>query len=251
MRRFLLLTAALLLLTACGDTADPVTTEVDRRAAEFARLNTAVASVAETQASADPELADHLEAIRTFDALVEDLRAPDTVAAATDRFAPAAELLGVVDVDALRASDRELAFEVDDARAVLARARETAAGDWEARYLDAQDDVLTAVREYAEAADALAQVIGRYWDTYQAVAEETRTFVEQRWFYRTPQEAVDAYELAIDDHLPRLREARRVIADFTTERDEAAVAVNRATTDAAAVWASRPTDPSPRTTEGA
>ena len=247
MRRFLL-AAAVLLVPACGNADQSVAPEVDRRAAEFARLNNAVADVAEQQAQADPALAEHLEILRRLDGLIEELRDPEQVDAAKERFAPLATRFEELDADHLKQQYRQLAFEVDEARGALNRARQDVTDEWEAEYLDAQNDVLAALRGYAQAADALAQVLGTYRELYAAIAEETRIFVEQRWFYRTSQEAADAYELAIEDQLSGLSEARKVIADFTAERDEAAVAVNQATADAAAVWARRPGDASAGTT---
>lgn len=239
MRRVLLVAVIAAVLAACGEPTPPVTTEVDRRAAEFARLNARMTVIAEAQSSADPLLATQLESLREFDASVEALRDPERVDAVKDDALVVAEALDASAVDDLRDRYREVAFAVDDARNTLGRARREVSDDWERQYLDAQDEVLSAVRDYAEEADALVQVIGTYWDVYAAVRDETATFVKQRWFYRTPQEAADAYELAISDHLDRLMKARATIAEFASRRDAAAVAVNQATADAAQVWASR------------
>lgn len=248
MRRFLLAAAVLVLATACADSGSPP--EVEGGALDLARLNGAVAEVAAEQSEADLELADHLAAIRRFDALIEELRDPDQVDAAKDRWPAVSEALEVIDVEALRRSYREVALAVDEARIVLGNARDDAEEGWESDYLSAQDRVLEAVREHARAADALAQVIGEHWDLYASLRETTATFVEQRWFYRNPQEAADAYELEIKPHLDELREARVLVARFTAERDDAAEAVNGSTAEAAAIWASRPDDASTPTGEG-
>lgn len=248
MRRFLLAAAVLALAAACSN-ATSSSPEVDGGAVEMARLNTAVATVAEEQSEADPLLADHLEALRRLDAIIEELRDPEQVDAAKGRWQAVAEALEVVDVEALRTAYREVAFAVDEARVALAEAREDVDGGWESDYFTAQDGVLGAVREHARAADALAQMIGAHWGMYRDLRDITATFVEQRWFYRTPLEAADAYELEIKPHLEQLREARSLVARYTAERDDAAVAVNQATAEAAAVWASRPADASAETTD--
>lgn len=242
MRRLLLLAALATVTVACADAPEPPATEIEARAVEFARLNAAVAEVAHAQAAADPLLANHLETLRRFDAIIEDLRDPEVIDAARERWQGVAAAFEELEVEGLRSAFRDVAFEVDEARISLSRASEQVADEWEQAYLRAQDEVLVAVREYAREADALAQVIGANQDVYARVAEETSEFVDRRWFYRSPEEAADAYEVEIGRLLPDLQDARQLLARYVGRRDEAGLAVNDATARAADIWASRPGD---------
>lgn len=215
------------------------------RAEQLAEVTAAVADVAAAQAAADPLLASALAGVREVDVLVSRLRDPETVDAAKDEFPRVRSAVDAVDLTPLRPAIREIAFAVDRARTALAVAGRTAPTDWEARYLATEDETLVAVRAYAEAADALAQVLERTWPTYTAITDLTGPFVERRWVYRTSEEASAAYEVEIAPHLTDLAEAQALIERFREERDEAAAAVNEAVAETREVFRSRPPEPSP------
>ena len=242
MRSFVLV--LLLASLAVGCASAPVSGEpspaVDGRAVALARVTDAVADVAAAQAEADPMLATALAGVRELDVLVARLRDAETVDAAKDTWPRVDGAVQAVELEPLRPRIREIAFAVDRARAALSRASEGLEDDWETRYLAAQDETLAAMRTYAEEADALAQVLARHWPTYDALAELTATFVEQRWFYRDAEEAAAAYEVAIAEHREDLARAQDEIRRFRERRDEAGRAVNTASAAAAEVFRSRP-----------
>ena len=133
---------------------------------------------------------------------------------------------------------------VDDARLTLSAVRGQRSDDWERRYLDAEDAVLSAVRDYAAAADRLTQAIEHHWEDLLAVRDLVADFVERRWFFRSDSEATQAFEVEVHDLIEPLDRAARDILVITREREAAATAVNEATIAARELWALRPR-PSP------
>lgn len=237
-------------VTACAPatrepTPSPSPSPVDRLAA-YERLNTSVGAIAEEQATLSPPMAQLLSALRAIDRAVANLRDPERIDAAVDAWPPVTQDLGDAPLEDVRRAARELAGDVDATRIELARTRSSLDDDWEAGYLDAQDLVLQEVRVYAEASDALAQVLAMHLPTYRQVMEETGAFVDRRGFYRSAEEASDAYEVEIGRLLDDLAAARQQIARYVEERDEAALDVNAASAAASDVWQQRPeSTPSP------
>lgn len=250
MRRPVVVFGALLALaaSACGgDSAPPqATASVDDTSIRVAALHDEMADVAENQQVADPALADALSAVRRLDEVVAQLRDTERVDDAQDTWEGVDAMFTGVDPAGLRQPYIDLAFAVDDARATLRSTREVLDEDWQRGYLDAEDEVLTAVRGYAETADKLVQVVVRHWPTFESAHAVAARFVEQRWFYRSAQEAADAFEVQIGDLLPRLNAARREIAEFVAQRQDAAKVVNEASQTASRRWRERPgVDPTP------
>lgn len=232
-------------LLACGPGgpgAAPSPSPAPDRGEQLAEVTSAVADVAEAQAAADPLLASALSGVREVDRLVARLRDPGTVDSAKDGFPRVRSAVEAVELTPLRPAIREIAFAVDRARAALAVADDDAPTEWEERYLAAEDRTLLAVRSYAEEADALAQVLQRYWPTYGSIADLTEAFVEDRWLYRSSEEAAAAYEVEIAPHLPELATAQDRIAEFRERRDQAARDVNDAVADTRGIFRTRPTD---------
>jgi hypothetical protein len=234
---FLALAAA-----ACGgSSAGPeATAPVDDTAIRVAALREEMAEVAEHQRVADPALAEALSAVRRLDEVVAQLRDPEQVDDVQDTWAGVDAAFTGVDPAALRQPFIDLALAVDDARAILRSTRDVLDEDWQREYLDAEDEVLTTVRAYAETADKVVQVVARHWPTFASAHGVAVRFVEQRWFYRSAQEATDAFEVQVGDLLPRLNSARQEIADFVAQRQEAAAAVNEASQTASRHWRERP-----------
>ncbi|MBW3662113.1 MAG: hypothetical protein KY469_03350 [Actinobacteria bacterium] len=222
------------------------TAPVDDTSIRVAALHDEMAEVAEHQQVADLALADALSAVRRLEEVVAQLRDPERVDDAQDTSEGVDAAFTGVDPARLRQPFIDLALAVDDARATLRSTREVLDEDWQRGYLDAEDQVLTAVRAYAETADKLVQVVVRHWPTFESAHAVAARFVEQRWFYRSAQEAADAFEVQIGDLLPRLNSAQREIAKFVAQRQDAARAVNEASETASRHWRRRPGgDPTP------
>lgn len=203
-------------------------------------LHDRMAEVAADQRRADQRLAAAVEAVRQLDGIVSGLRDPERVDDAKDSWPRVDAAWQGASADGLREGLVELATAVDRARMALDRVRDEAAAEpWVREYLDAEDEVLVRTRAYAETADRLAQALVRHWSTYEDLHERTATFVEQRWFYRTSQEAADAYELAVQSVLGQLAAAQEDIAAAREERDGAAREVNEAVAAAREAWEAR------------
>lgn len=238
----LLLTA--LLTAACSATpADlPAAAATDDTAAEaLAELDVALAGVSEGQDVADRAVNDVLEVVRAVDETVAQLAAPagfdEAVAAHAEDVHPR---VTATTVDELRQGYLDVAATVDDARQTLASARAVLDDPWEQEYLDAQDAVLLAVREYARTADRLAQLLVQHWPTYADVDATITDFAGRRGNYRDTQEAVDALAVEIDTALDELAVAQAQIAEHRARRTTAGRAVNDATADAVTVFERRP-----------
>ena len=231
---------------ACGTEGPPQVSELDTLDLEISRLRDQMETLADNQHEADAALARILLAARELDASVSAMRSAERVDSAVARWARTSAAVEAGDPEAVRDALFAVAFAVDDARLTLNRARQRFGEGWEVDYLNAEDDALVAVREFAEAGDVLAQTLVHHWPTYQAIHAGSVTFVEERSFYRTSAEASDAFELAVTDELPSLAEAQAAIGAGLDRRAEAVEVVEDAYTVAAAVWAQRPAEgPSP------
>ena len=243
MRPLTLLLIALVLATAACSTSapegPPAASETDHGAL-VDDLREAVAAVATEQAAADTRLLAALEAVRAVDEGLAPLRIVDTIDDAVAAWSDADAAFRRAEVTDLRTGYLETAAAVDRARETLATTRSQLTSAWEVSYLDAEDEVLATVRTYAESADRLAQLLERHWPAYVKVADQVSSFVERRWFFRSPQEALDALTVELDTLLIDLATAQRELAQYRREREAAAQAVNEATAEAVAVWNRRP-----------
>lgn len=241
-RLLLPLPALALLLVACALEAPapapvpgPVTT-----ALPVDTVARAVDAVAAEQTEADAEVEAALDAFRDADTTLAWVRSTLRIDAGLEQAEVAREGIAQVSAEALRTELREVAEAVDDARAELARVRAAVEDDWTARYLDAQDAVLMAVREHAATGDALAQVLGHarahYLDALDVVVEQAA--VRDR--YRSVEEAVGAMQVALGPHLADLTASQDRIARYRREHVQQAAEVNRASADAATIYDARP-----------
>jgi len=245
-RPVVLLALVAALTGACGggpDSAATPTPDVDESAEQLQRLRTAVERVAESQATADAALFGVLDLVRAIDGAVPGMLDAETIDDTITAWKSSGALMHVPqEAPDLRAGYLAVAGEVDDARTALVAARRQLQDPWERRYLDAEDRVLTAVREYAEAGDRLAQILQRNWDTYVWFHTAMESFVERRWQFRSKQEAADAFFVETDTRLDLLATAQRQISGVRTEREQAATTVNTASGQAQDVWAARPSE---------
>lgn len=245
-RSRLLLALVAFVVVACGagpTTADTPTPRVDDRAVQVERLRTAVDRVAEAQTEADAAILAALDLVRAVDNTIPGMLDAESIDPTIGAWKASGAVLDVPDeTPDLRAGYLTVAREVDDARTALATARTRLDDPWEQRYLAAEDDVLTAVRRYAEAGDRLAQLLERHWATYAWFHAQMESFVERRWQYRTDQEATDAFFVETDTHLDDLERAQQQLRDVRAEREREASQVNQASADAELVWRQRPTE---------
>lgn len=242
----MLLLLAVLFVAACSAGPSPAATpssRVDDRALQVQRLRTAVDRVATAQSEADAAVFAALDLVRAVDSTVPGMLDPAGIDQSLAAWKSSGGVLDVgEDPPDLRAGYLTVAEAVDEARASLATARTRLEDPWEQRYLAAQDQVLTAVRGYAESGDRLAQLLQRHWGTYAWFYAELQSFAERRWQFRSQQEAADAFFVETDRRLDELDRAQQQLASVRSERERAATEVNDASAQAELVWGQRPSD---------
>lgn len=235
------LLVALLLLVGCATAPAPPSTPSDGRDGVLAALRAEVGEVSQRQAEADTAVNDVLGVVRQLDEAVDGLDAATTFDTTLDGYAQVHQAVTSTDVDGLRDGYLDVAEAVDSARAALAAARRELDGDpWQVEYLDAQDEVLVLVRDYAQTADRLAQLLERHWPTYVEVDAVVADFATRRDNHRDTQEAVDALAVELDPLLGDLAVARSQIAEYGQQRAARGQAVNDATTDLRSIYERRP-----------
>lgn len=234
MRPAALAITMVLSLAACAPAArvEVPAPVVDDRGVTFDELRDAIAVVAQRQSGADDGVNRALEATRAIDRSVVALLDPERIDAQVERWPDVAATAGNAPLTGHRDAYIEVALAADRARAALSRARSRASGDDEDAYLEAQDEVLLAVRDYAEQADRVAQLLERHQSTYEFFVTKNSDFVERRSFFRSAEEASDAYATEIDGQVADLATAQRELSEQVDARRAAGVAVNDATATA-------------------
>ena len=237
------------LLVSCSASPTPVATpsETAEREEVLADLRSEVAAVADQQAAADADTNEVLAAVRRVDeavaALADVTEFDATISGYVDEVHA---VVAATDATGLRDGYLAVAEEVDAARQTLADARARLDDPWEVTYLDAQDEVLLAVRDYARTADRLAQLLEQHWATYEEVDARVTDAAGRRSNYRDTPEAAAALAVELDTVLDDLAVAEAQIAEYRRRRADAGEVVNEASAAAVAVYEERP----PAATEG-
>lgn len=230
-----------LALFGCATTPAPSSTPIEGRGQVLSALQAEVAEVAQLQAEADRTLNDVLGVVRQVDEALTGLAGETTFATTLDGYDQVHAAVSDTEADGLRDGYLAVAAAVDDARGTLAAARqELGDGPWEVEYLDAQDEVLVLVREYAETADKLAQLLERHWPTYVEVDATVADFTTRRGNHRDTQEAANALAVELDTVLGDLAVAQSQIAEYGQARTASGQAVNDATADLRTIYERRP-----------
>ena len=230
------------LVAGCSPSpTSPAPSEDPTHTAVLRSLRGRLASVADAQAAADEDLNAVLERIRRLDEAIVELERESGFDDRLQAYDPLHEDVEATSVGAeLREGWFEVAEVVDEARGALARARQVLDGEWEGEYLDAQDEVLVAVREYARVADRLAQLVIRHWPTYEQIDQTIADVAQRRGNYRDAAEARDALAVELDPLLADLATAQEQLAEYRDRRQQAGQRVNEATADAVSVYQQRP-----------
>lgn len=230
-----------LALFGCATTPAPSSTPIEGRGQVLSALQAEVTEVSQLQAEADATLNDVLGVVRQVDEALAGLAGETTFATTLDGYDQVHAAVTSTEADGLRDGYLAVAAAVDDARGTLAAARQELDGSpWEVEYLDAQDEVLVLVREYAEAADKLAQLLERHWPTYVEVDAAVADFATRRGNYRDTQEAANALAVELDTVLGDLAVAQSQIAEYGQARTASGQAVNDATADLRTIYERRP-----------
>ncbi len=230
-----------LALLGCSTTPAPSSTSIEGRGQVLSALQAEVGEVSQLQADADAAVNEVLRVVRQVDEAVAGLDGETTFATTLDGYDQVHAAVTSTAAEGLRDGYLAVAAAVDDARGTLAAAREELdGGPWEVEYLDAQDEVLVLVREYAETADKLAQLLERHWPTYVEVDETVVDLTTRRGNYRDTQEAMNALAVELDTVLGDLAVAQSQIAEYGQVRTASGQAVNDATADLRTIYERRP-----------
>lgn len=238
------LLAALLALVMFGVGCDPAAvdapaTTIDDRDVQIAELRAEFDDLATSQAKADEQLRVALEAARAIDRSVVRFLDPATLYDQGEEWDQVQSVVDAAEFTGLRQPYIDVALAADQARLTLSRAQDRVGEDVDQAYLAAQDDVLVAIRGYAEQADRIAQLLERHAEIYLRFATQNQSFTERRFFFRSAEEAADAYATEIDSFVGDLATAQQQVADEVQPWQDAAVIVNDATLIARRIYESR------------
>lgn len=228
------LTAA---MSACS--GEPAPEKVDASA-----VNAAMAAVADARQAVDAQVDPAQRVAVRMPDVAAALRSPSSVDETLETVAPLAAAAESVDpatfVTRLDALDAALA----DAGVALTRtAADLEAGSWEANFVSAQSGVVVALEAWSAATRTTAGVIAGHWDVYASTAAAAAVLDENRWRYRSREEAAATWEIEIRDDLDALAAAAAALEPALPAREQAAAAVIEADEHAAAVFSARPTTP--------
>lgn len=231
--RALLATALAVAIAACagGEPGRVDASEVNAAMAEVSRTRQQVAAAIDPAQRVAVRLPDIVAGMRSPSSVDDVLEQVPAVAGAAAGVDPATFTPRLDELDAALEAAREA---LDDV------APELQPDSWQAQFVTAQAEVVGALGRWSEASRTAAQPLAAQWEVYARVAEAAATLDEDRWLYRSPEEAAGTWEIAIADDLAPLEAATEAVAPTLPPRDEAAAAVAAADDEAEAVYAARP-----------
>ncbi len=246
-RLLALSTACVAVLTACVATPPPEAAPTPT--VDAAAVNDAMAAVADARRVAVEQVDAELRVATRVDPMVAGLRSPSSidqtleeVPAVVTLFERADPASGAAVLDRLDAALVAAEAAIDDATARVGP------DTWQAQFLTAQREVLVALEEWSAASRGVHQVVLEHWELWQDVVDAAAVLDENRWRYRTEEEAAGTWEIEIGGELDPLATAAAALAAATDARDEAATAVTAADAHAAEVFSARPPPESTPTT---
>lgn len=210
---------------------------------DAAAVNEAMAAVAEARAVAAEQVDAELRAAVRVAPLAMGLRSPSSIDETLDEVPAVAALFDRVDLAAGEPALDRLDTALDAAQGAVATTLDEAdAGSWQAEFLTAQGEILDALEAWTQASGDVHEVVIQHWELWQEVVADAAALDENRWRYRTPEEAAGTWEIEIGDELQSLTDASAEVGVAADARDEAATEVVAADRAAAEVFAQRPTE---------
>lgn len=208
---------------------------------DASEVNDAFAMLAEVRSAAATAVDTELRAGVRVAPLFAGLRSPSSVDQTLEDVPSTATLFERVDPSEVPPTLDRLDEVLARAERAVADARQVAAdGSWEARFLDAQADDVAALRAWNEASQAVHDVVAEHWELWDEVVTTAVAFDENRFRYRTPEEAAATWEIDEGDRADQVMEADAELTGAAASRDDAAEAVARADERLAEVFAERP-----------
>lgn len=208
---------------------------------DASEVNDAFAALTDARGAAATAVDTELRAGVRVAPLAAGLRSPSTVDTALEDVPQAVTLFDRVDPDDVAPVLTRLDEALDRADAAGAAARDVATeGSWEARFLDAQAEAVTTLRTWNDASRAVHAVADDNWELWQQVVDAAAVFDENRFRYRTPEEAAATWEIEQGQATDQVMAADTELTGAATARDDAADAVAAADERVVEVFGERP-----------
>lgn len=235
----LVLAGALAACTPGGDaTATPSPTAVDASA-----VNNALAAVATARGAVAAHVDAELRAGVRVEPLVLALRSPSSVDSMLEEVPGVSALFDQVDPAAGEGLLDRLDMTLVAADDALVRTAEQADPvSWQADFLAAEREVIASLGAWSRASRDVHGVAVAHWPLWRDVVAAAATLDENRWRYRSEEEAAGTWEIEVAGDLDALAAAATSLTEVATARDEAAALVAAADARAAEVFARRPSE---------
>lgn len=229
-------------LAACAPTEEPAVAP-SPTAVDASAVNAALAAVADARAVAAGHVDAELRAAVRVEPLAQSLRSPSSIDDALEDVPGVAVLLQQVDPAAGATALDDLDASLEAAATAIATTASTAAPDsWQAEFLAAQAAVVTALQGWAGASRDVDMLAVEHWPMWQDVLEQAAVLDENRWRYRSQEEAAATWEIEVADVIEPLSTAHADVTAAAEARDAAAADVASADRAAAEVFDRRPTE---------
>lgn len=229
-------------LAACAPTEQPAAAP-SPTTVDAAAVNAALATVADTRAVAAGHVDAELRAAVRVEPLAQSLRSPSSIDESLEDVPGVAVLLQQVDTAAGDAVLDDLDAALDGAATAISQTAAMAdPGSWQVEFLTAQGEVVTALQGWAAASRDVHALAVEHWPMWQDVLEEAAVLDENRWRYRSPEEAAATWEIEVADVVEPLAAAHATVTAAAEGRDAAAAEVASADRAAAEVFDRRPTE---------
>lgn len=228
-------------LAACTSSQTPDATPSPT--VDAATVNHAMAAVSDSRRVAAEQVDAELRAAVRVEPLAMELRSPSSVDAALEEVPAVVAMFERTDpAEGAAALDRlDAALEAGQ-DAVTGTLAEVDPGSWHDEFLIAQQEVLAALAVWSQASREVQGTVEANWELWQQVVADAVALDENRWRYRTPEEAAGTWEIEVGGDVDELAEASAALGDATDARDEAATDVAAADRRAAEVFADRPSE---------
>lgn len=214
------------------------------RPVDASAVNDAFAAVAATRERAADQVDAELRAGVRVEPMAQALRSPSTVDATLEEVPVVVALFDRTDLEATAPTLDDLEADLDRAEEAVADAAAQVADDsWEASFLEAQQEVVAALRAWNEASRDVHRVVAAEWEQWRGIVDAAAVLDEDRWRYRSEEEAAGTWEIEVEDRVAALEEASAALAAAAEARDDAATAVAAADARVAEVFAERPSSP--------
>ncbi len=208
---------------------------------EAGRVNDAMTTVAAERVEVEGIVTRMVEAAGRVEPLASELRSPAAVDAALERVPSTLAAFDQLSPAAAAAAVDELELAIGRAAGIVdAAIAVEAEGSWEREFLGAQRSVLDALAGWSATNATVVAELDSRWATWDELVREAAVLDENRWRYRTTEEAAGTWEVENGGRVAGVREASAVLPSAVELLASAAAKVGAADDRAAEVFRARP-----------